>query len=306
MASIILMTMLTVPTGLDADLLRSFVLIVESGSFTRAARQVGRTQSAISMQMRRLEELLGQKLLLRTSDGVAPTPHGIWLLDRARRVLDLSDEIVAAFHAPAVSGLVRLGSPDDYALHYLPGILGRFAETHPAVDVEVFCAPSSELIGQVRENRLDLTLMSEGQDTSGLLTRHLWRGPLVWIGSTTHHAHRRDPLPLAMAHEDCAWRRSAEAALSEAGRRWRLAYASKTQVGTYAPTIAGLAVTVGLPASLPPGLRVLRVEDGMPALPEFGIQLVRPPLAGARQAVADALARSIEEGFAAAQLREAA
>lgn len=133
--------MLALPPGLDPDLLRSFVLIADGGSFTRAAQAVGRTQSAVSMQIRRLEDLLGHPLLLRGARGVEPTPHGAWLLDRARRLLAMHDEIVSTFRAPAMAGTVRLGTPDDYALRYLPGILARFAETHPAVEVEVTCAP---------------------------------------------------------------------------------------------------------------------------------------------------------------------
>ena len=108
--------MFNIPPGIDPDLLRSFVLVAEGGSVTRAAMRVGRTQSAVSMQMRRLEEALGQPLLLRGPRGLSPTPHGMWLLDRARRLLVMHDEIVANFRAPEITGRIRLGSPDDYAL----------------------------------------------------------------------------------------------------------------------------------------------------------------------------------------------
>src|SRR3712207_252911 len=125
--------MLALPPGLDPDLLRSFVLIAEGGSFTRAAQIVGRTQSAVSMQIRRLEDMLGQPLLHRGPRGVETTPHGAWLLERARRLLAMHDDIIASFRNPAVAGAVRLGTPDDYALRWLPGILARFAETHPEI-----------------------------------------------------------------------------------------------------------------------------------------------------------------------------
>src|SRR5919199_1676759 len=154
--------MLAIPNGLDPDLLRSFVLIAEGGSFTRAAQVVGRTQSAVSMQIRRLEEILGQSLLLRGARGVEPTRHGLWLLERARRLLALHDEIHSTFRQPAVAGAVRLGTPDDYAMRWLPGILARFAGSHPAVEVEVTCAPSHELVARLAEGELDLTLLSEG------------------------------------------------------------------------------------------------------------------------------------------------
>ncbi len=128
--------------GLDPDLLRAFVLIAEGNSFTQAASVVGRTQSAISMQVRRLEENLGQRVLSRgRGGGIELTPHGRFLLTRARQILALSDEVMATFRTPRITGTVRLGCPDDYALAYIPPILQRFAATHPAVQVDVRCSP---------------------------------------------------------------------------------------------------------------------------------------------------------------------
>lgn len=285
--------MLNLPAGIDPDLLRSFVLIAEGGSFTRAAQAVGRTQSAISMQMRKLEDTLGQPLLLRGAKGVEPTAHGAWLLDRARRLLAMHDEIVATFRTPEMTGTVRLGSPDDYALRWLPGILARFSETHPAVEVEVTCAPSNELAERLGRDELDLTLLSGGHEPAGVTGRTLWRGPLQWVGSAGQAAHRKAPLPLALGARRCAWGRAATGALDDAGIPWRTAYMSTSQVGTLAPALAGLAITVCLPGPLPPGLRVLGVADGLPVLPEFTIVL----LAGPATPVADALARHITASF---------
>ncbi len=282
------------PPGLDPDLLRSFVLIAEGGSFTRAAQVVGRTQSAVSMQIRRLEELLGQPLLHRGPKGVEPTPHGAWLLDRARRLLALHDDIVATFRSPAVAGTVRLGSPDDYVLRFLPGILARFAETHPAVDVEVICAPSSELAERLSRGELDLTLISESNEPAGFSARPLWRGKLIWVGSASHATHRRRPLPVALASARCGWRRAATQALDAAEIPWRMAYVSASQAGTLAPALAGLAVTVCMPGPLPPGLREFGREDGLPELPEFAILMVNGGTGGA---VAEALASHIEDSF---------
>lgn len=286
--------MLAIPPGLDPDLLRSFVLIAEGGSFTRAAQLVGRTQSAVSMQIRRLEETLGRPLLHRGARGVEPTPHGAWLLDRARRLLAMHDEILASFRSPEVAGSVRLGTPDDYALRWLPGILAAFADSHPAVEVEVVCAPSNELAERLTRGEVDLTLLSGGNEPPGLQGRTLWRGRLVWIGSARHATHRRSPLPLALAQPRCVWRRAATAALDAAGIAWRTAYVSTSQTGTLAPTLAGLAVTVGMAGPLPPGLRHLGAEEGLPPLPEFTIELLSGP---DRTPVAEALARHIEESF---------
>jgi len=287
--------------GLDADLLRVFVLIAEGHSFTRAAALVGRTQSAVSMQVKRLEELLGQPLLLRGKGGVVTlTPHGGYLLARARQILALNDEVMATFRTPEMAGTVRLGTPDDYAFAYLPPVLKRFAETHPAVQVDVRCSPSEELVQAVRAGELDLSLISEGQQPRGWPVVPLWRGPLVWVTSTRYAPHRQDPLPLALADRDkaladgcdCEWAQAAVQALERAGRRYRVAYTSTSQVGTHAPVLAGLAVTVSSLSWLPEGLRPVRPEEGLPPLPEFGLLLMKAKLP--RQPVTDALAAHIE------------
>jgi DNA-binding transcriptional LysR family regulator len=300
--------LMTMPHALDADLLRAFVLIAEGRSFTEAAEMLGRTQSAVSMQIKRLEETLGQKVLSRGKGGdVVLTPHGEFLLTHARQILSLNDEVVQMFRAPALAGTVRLGTPDDYAFGYLPPILKRFADTHPAVQVDVLCAPSNELITRLKDGELDLTLSSEGHQPKNWPTVQLWRGPLVWVTSSRHAPHRLDPLPLALAQVDtnasrnCDWARAATTALDRAGRRYRMAYSSGSQVGTHAPVLAGLAVTVSTLSWLPDGLRPMRADEGLPPLPEFGIVLLkgRRP----RQPMTDALAAQIEAGFKAVGLR---
>ena len=264
---------MSVPKVVDGDLLRVFVLIAEGHSFTAAAEMIGRTQSAVSMQIKRLEEALGQKVLNRGKGGdVDLTPHGESLLARARQILSLNDELVAMFHAPALAGTVRLGTPDDYAFGYLPPILKRFADTHPAVQVDVLCAPSNELIERMKEGALDLTLTSEGHEPRHWPTVQLWRGPLVWVTSSRHAPHWLDPLPLALAKvgtsasRNCDWARAAMTALDRVKRRYRLAYSSGSQVGTHAPVLAGLAVTVSTLSWLPDGLRPLRADEGAAAV----------------------------------------
>ena len=286
------------PPGLDPDLLRAFVLIAEGGSFTRAADRVGRTQSAVSMQIRRLEDTLGQPLLVRTPKGVQTTPQGAWLLDRARALLALNDEIVGNFRAPPMVGTVRLGTPDDYALNWLPEILARFAEVHPAVELDVTCLNSDALAEHFREGRLDLTLLSEGMEPRGVPGQRVWRGPLRWVGSPNHGLHRRDPLPLALSRPDngCAWRTAALSALRAAGRPARVTYNSATQTGCFTVALAGLAITLSTPTTLPVGLAWLGEAEGLPPLPEMGILLLRHEAAIGVPA-ADALATHIVEGF---------
>ena len=280
--------------GLDPELLRTFQLIAEGNSFTQAADQLGRTQSAISMQIKRLEELLGQSVLSRgKGGGITLTPHGQYLLGRARQILALNDDVMMTFRAPAISGVVRLGTPDDYALSHIPGVLRRFAETHPAVQVDVLCTYSSDLVERLKAGELDLTLVSDGLQPRDWPSVALWRGPLRWITSTRYAPHRQDPLPLALAHDACRWRASAQEALDKAGIRYRIAYLSGTQVGTHAPVLAGLAVTVSALTMLPEGVRAMRPEEGLPKLPDFGIAMLKARHAA--QPVTDALAAHIEE-----------
>ncbi len=287
--------------SLDPDLLRVFVLIAEGRSFTGAAGLVGRTQSAVSMQIKRLEELLGQAVLSRgKGGGVELTPHGQYLLGRAREILALNDEVVTTFRRPQIAGTVRLGTPDDYAFGYLPPVLRGFADSHPAVQVDVLCEPSEDLIERVKQGQLDLALLSEHTEPRSMPAVPLWRGSLVWVTSTRYAPHRLDPLPLALASPDplserkgCDWGCEAVQALERAGRRYRISYTSQSQVGTHAPVLAGLAVTVSAQAWLPEGLRPVRPDEGLPRLPDYGIVLVKGR--HARQPITDALATHIEE-----------
>lgn len=287
---------MTSPAGLDPDLLRTFVFIADEGNFTRAGQRAGRTQSAVSMQLQRLETQLGQTLVARGRGGsVHLTTHGQFLLDRARELLAMNDQIWSSFRSPTVSGTVRLGTPDDYALRYVPMILKRFAETYPAVEVDVLCLPSIDLVERLRADELDLTLCSEGTRPLGFSSVMLRRSPLSWITSTRYTPHRQDPLPLALAAHYCSWRAAAIDALEAAGRQYRIAYRSATQIGTQAPVLAGLAVTVATTSWLPEGLRAVRPEEGLPPLPESAVLLLRNP--DARQPVTDALASYITETF---------
>lgn len=293
---------MTHPTSLDPDLLRAFAYIAEEGSFTRAAERVGRTQSAVSMQVQRLEGLLGEKVLLRGKGGaVSLTPHGHYLLERARDLLALNDEIWTTFRAPQMHGIVRLGTPDDYAMRYLPGVLRRFADTHPAVEVEVTCSSSIPLIAKLKAGELDLTLCSEGHEPPHWPNEVLWRGPLIWITSDRHSPHRLEPLPIALAAGDCSWRRSAVRALERVGRRYRIAYMSDTQAGTLTPVLAGLAVTVSPVTLVPPGVRALQSGEFLPELSDVGILLLRGR--ESRSELTDVLASHIMATFQAELMR---
>ncbi len=288
------------PQTIDPALLRAFAFIAEEGSFTRAAQRIGRTQSAVSLQVQRLEALLGHPLLLRGKGGrVNLTSHGRFLLEQSRDLLALNDKIWTAFRAPALQGVARLGCPDDYAIRYLPAVLRRFAASHPAVDVDVTCLPSRELVDHLKAGELDLMICSQGVAPAGWATTPLWRGPLRWITSARHTPHRLDPLPLALGVDTvlCNWRGLAVSALEREARAYRVAYTSSSLAGTYAPVMAGLAVTVSNVTVVPDGLRVLPDDGTLPPIGQSGIDLMKARTP--RQPVTDVLADHIAETFRA-------
>lgn len=281
---------------LDPDLLRTFVAIVDTGGFTQAAKQVHRTQSAVSMQVRRLEETLERTLFQRDGRGVQLAPDGEALLGYARRLLKLHDEAVAALTRPALSGLVRIGTPDDYVDRFLPEILARFARAFPRVQVEVTCEPSVHLRRLLAEARLDLAVLTAGCTAGAETGEVLRREPLVWATAERHFAHEQEPLPLALFQPGCLFRDWALASLNESGRPYRIAYTSASFSSILAAVTAGLAVTVLCRSILPAGVRPLGVEEGFPPLPLTGITLHRgQPVT----AVAECLAGYIRESFGA-------
>lgn len=278
---------------LEPELLRSFVAIAESGSFTAAARRVNRTQSAVSMQIKRLEESLRRELFSRDGRGVALTADGEVLLDHARRILRLHREALAAFDDDALAGEVTFGSPDDYASTFLPRILARFGETHPKVQVNLVCRSSAELLGCLADGTVDLALITQGVGGSAGTLVH--REPLLWVTSARHRAHERDPVPLALFEKDCCFRRWAPEALARVGRTSRVAYTSLSVAGVYAALDAGLAVSLLPRSNLRPGLRALGEAEGFPPLPEVGITLQRS--GGADGPLLDRLERHVLESF---------
>jgi DNA-binding transcriptional LysR family regulator len=282
---------------LDTDLLRTFVAIAETGSFRAAAKRVYRTPSAVSMQIKKLEDTLGRPLFLRDGRQVTMTADGETLLGYGRRMLKLNDEAVARFVVPAVEGCVRLGAPDDFGTRFLPNILARFAAVHGAVDVEVMLEPSEMLLQQLDEGALDLTLITanEGQrpKRDGDI---LFAEPLVWAGLRGGVAWEREPLPLALATQGCPWRKAALNALDRAGIPYRIAYGSPHCAGQQAAMLADLAIAP-FPASLiDPPFRRLGKSEGLPSLPNYQILLVRRADLGP---AGETLAVEVKASFAA-------
>lgn len=279
------------------ELLRSFVAAADSGSFTGAARQVNRTQSAVSMQIKRLEDDLGRAVFLRLPRGVALTPDGETLYRYARRILTLYDEAAARLGAPRASGAVRFGVPEDFAALRLSGILARFAARFPLVRVDVYCDASPRLVSRLEEGNLDLALCTSAHGRDG--GRPVGRMRLRWLGPEHALAGTDDPLPLAVYHAGCPYRQGALQALEQAGVAYRIAYSSPGVAGVLAAVRAGLAVAPIMEGVEVPGCRIWGSGEGLPALP--GVML---SLHGGGSGTSDA-ARALE-GFVVDAIGESA
>jgi DNA-binding transcriptional LysR family regulator len=260
------------PAMLDLDQLKTFVAIAESGSFTRAADAVHKTQSAVSMQMRRLEERIGKAIFARDGRASKLTEEGERLLGYARRMVRLSDETLCAFDDSGLSGSVRLGTPDDYADRFLPEILARFARSNPRVEVSVVCEPSLTLMDMARRAEIDLAIVTACGEMPTEVVR---QEPLLWVSSSAHRVEEEEVLPLAMSKPPCIWRTAGLDALSSIGRQYRVLYTSGNSTAISAAVLAGLAVTVVAESALRPGMRVLSEAEGFPRLPSCEIGIIR-------------------------------
>lgn len=267
---------------LQIDLLRAFHEVAETGSFTRAARRLNRVQSAVSMQIKRLEEAVGRPLFERGGRRVALTDEGVMLLGYARRMLSLNREALTSLREPAVAGVVRLGA-SDVASYLLPDILPRFAAAYPGLELEIHCDRSWNLLDALDDGALDLVLVTQHQGRPpGRLVRE---EPLVWAAARGGRAQERDPVPLALFGQGCIYREAALRALDAGARRWRIAYSSVNPAGLRAAVDAGLAVTTAVQSTLDDGMEVLGAAEGFPPLPAVRITLhqaadgARPPVA---------------------------
>jgi len=277
---------------LDTDQLRSFLAIVDSGSFTKAAERVHKTQSAVSMHIRRLEEQLGCALFVKQGRGARLTEEGERLIEFARRIVQVEAGAFAALSRKGLRGAARLGIPDDYAESFLADILARFNRHHPLVEVSVVCEASTDLAPQVAAGALDLALITDHEGLKGL--ELLREEPLVWVASERFQVEEGTPIPLALGSTTCCWRRATEQALTTVAAgvtRARVYSKNFSAIGTVLR--AGLAATI-LPASLVgPGLKRLGRAEGLPELPLNRMGLIHAP--GRPSEEARALADAIRE-----------
>ncbi|ACE89870.1 MULTISPECIES: LysR substrate-binding domain-containing protein [Rhizobium] len=260
---------------LDLDQLQTFIAIVDSGSFTKAADKVYKTQSAVSMQMRRLEERIGKQLFIKDGRGNRLTVEGEKLLNYARRIIRLNNEAIAAFDDNRLEGMLRIGTPDDYADRYMPEIIGRFAKTHPNVELYIVCEPSMDLAERMHKGELDIALVTHNPRER--MSDVVRTEPLCWVGSANHPIRDDAPVPLAVGRRDCQWRQLACSALDAVGREHQILFTSWSCTVVAAAVLAGMAVSVMPESALRTGMKVLSQADGFPALPPVQIGIMKRP-----------------------------
>ncbi len=260
---------------LDTDHLRSFLAIVDTGSFTRAAERVNKTQSAVSMHIRRLEELLECELFIKQGRGTRLSVDGERLVDHARRMLQVEATALYELKSQGLAGRVVLGIPDDYAEPFLPEIVGQFSRMHPLVELSIVCHPSVILAECVANGEVDVAIVTDCRRIKGV--EILREEPLRWVaGLRSGPVEERRPLPLALSTPTCAWRNAALTALGEAGIPSRL-FLMSTNYAALAPIVqAGLALTV-LPQSVvnPATQRAVPAAAGLPQLPNVKVGLLQ-------------------------------
>ncbi|TDV70430.1 LysR substrate-binding domain-containing protein [Pseudomonas sp. LP_7_YM] len=282
--------MATYPS-IDSELLRTFVAIADQGGFTRAGEVVNRTQSAVSMQMKRLEDDVVQRPLFQRQGRVLNlTAEGQVLLGYARRILKLHSEVFNTLREPHMVGTVKIGTPDDYVMRFLPDILSRFSQVYPLIQVEVHCESSAQLL--LRQD-LDLSIITRepGMEIGQILRQERF----VWAEAVGFCPHEQTPVPLAMFNNDCFCRLWATHALDASGRDYRVAYTSASLSAIMAVVSAGLAVTAQLESLITSDLRVLGESEGLPQLPSASIVLLRNP--NNPSPITECLAEHIAEGF---------
>src|SRR4029079_10932325 len=256
--------------SLDPDLLRAFVAVAELRSFTRAAVMLNRTQSAVSMQIKRLEDRLGAELFNRTTASVDLSTAGESLLGYARRILTLNEEAVGKLAERKIEGVVRLGVMDDYGVHIVPPLLASFLAGYPRIHVEMETGLTYSMpAGLGKTYDLVIAMHPLGSREGEFLRRE----QAVWATSASVAVEHQEPLPVALYPQGCLFRKWAIEALDAARRPWRMAFVSHSLAAVESVAAQGLAVTVVKSGTFPSKLRPLSDRDGMPQLPAADIRL---------------------------------
>jgi len=279
--------------NLELDLLRSFAAVADTGSFTAAAELVARTQSAVSMQIKRLEETLGRRVFERSSRSLALTGEGELLLGYARRILELNDESLRTIARPPVTGRARLGVTEYFVPNELPRILSRFAAAHPGVQLDVRMGLSRDLRVELDAGRLDAAIVRIQDGEKGATP--LWRESQVWVAAEGWALERGQAVPLVALPQGCVLREFAMETFRRQKREWHLAYTGSSMASVQAAVLAGLGVSIVSQSTVVAGMQVLRGRSW----PDPGaLQAGVVKGAGARDEIVAALASVVREALA--------
>ena len=278
---------------LDSELLRTFLQVSATGSFSRAAARIFRSQSAVSLQMKQLESTLGQRLFERHGRGVRPTAVAERLQPIALQVVSLLDQAAAEFQVSRLQGSLRIGIPDEYADSLLPQVIAQFARANPDVELLVRCNFSSGFARALERGELDIAVHALHSEIPGMTV--LRREKTFWVTSRHHRVHEQDPLPVALFDRECWWRDSALAALEQSDLNYREVFSSESVAGISAAVRAGVAVALMGEDSLSDDYSLLSVQQGFPAMPES--VLVLQLAEGVDSELARAMCALIESAF---------
>lgn len=258
--------------NLDIEVLRTFVAISEVGSFQGAARIVGRSQAAVTMQIKKLEELVGKTLFMRERPMVRTTRDGDALLQFARRLLRLQDKAFSAMIERETAKSIRFGIPDDFTAGILPKILTQLTSDHPLIEISIVCGTTPELESLISNGELDVALVSRRK--GDFVGRFLKDEPIVWAAAKNHLLHHKKVIPLGVFQEDCLIRQNAISVLSKAGLNYRVCFSSPNLAALTAVATSGLAIAAMPISSVPQHLVVLGAADGMPEIPSIELSII--------------------------------
>ena len=278
---------------LDSELLRTFLAVAESGSFSKGAQRIFRSQSAVSLQIKQLEQVLGQTVFQRQARGVSLTPVGEQLCPAAEQVIGLLDETVGRLRSNPLQGSIRIGIPDEYGDSLLPGVIADFARRHPRVELSVRCSFSADFSEALARNEIDLAI--NAVESAGDNTEVLLREKTCWVTSKNHKAHEQNPLPVALFDRDCWWRDRALESLHASGKAFQTVFSSESVTGISAAVRAGVAVGMLGENSLRDDFRVLTAKDGFAPVPDS--ILVLESRKGLDDAVSSAMTRALKAAF---------
>lgn len=256
----------------QTDLLRTFVSVIDLGAYTKAGEVLGRTQPAISLQIRRLEELVGAPVIRQAGRTLLLTGEGEMLLSYAREILRLNDEAASYFNRSKIAGVIRVGLPNDYAVAFLQGVITEYARQHPELSLELHCGWSAQILDRLRADELDLAVAMVNNERAQYLSRS-WIERPIWAAAETAAFDPAAGIPLAAHPEGCAYRARMIQALDGASIRWRIAYTGPGVAGLQNAVVNGLGVSALTRYTMLPGMRALDEKDGFPPLTEIRVGL---------------------------------